>query len=152
MGGPTNDIINGSKITGMGAKVKGKGQLKDLAVKLAQQALARKAKKAAASAAPAPAPATPAAAPVGGKKKGKSGSALFKQKGQFPIELKMSEPLSVDQERKSDYIPADEAKVLGQGKKPRAASAWVAHVKKYASEHGISYKAAMSAAKPSYKK
>jgi hypothetical protein len=156
MGGPSNDIINGSKITGMGAK--GKGQLKDLAVKLAQQALARKAAKAAkkaatpaAPAAPAPAPAAPAA-PVGGKKKGKSGSALFKQKGQFPIELKMSEPLSADQERKSDYIPADEAKVLGQGKKPRAASAWVAHVKKYASEHGISYKAAMSAAKPSYKK
>jgi hypothetical protein len=163
MGGPSNDPVNKGKITGLGLKenveaaeaaaksaVKGKGKLKDLAVKLGQLAVAKKIKK---PAAPAPAAPVAPAPEVGGKKrKGKTGSALFKQKGQFPIEIKQSEPLTVDQERKSDYIPADEAKVLGQGKKPRAASAWINYVKKVAADKGISYKAAMSIAKESYKK
>jgi type III secretion system FlhB-like substrate exporter len=164
MGGPSNDPVNKSKITGMGLKedidaaeaaaksaVKGKGKLKDLVIKTAASALAKKYKlKPAAAVAPAPEAPAPE---VGGKKKGKTGSALFKQKGQYPIELKQSEPLSADMLRKTDYEPADESKVLKAGaKKPRAASAWVAHCKAYAKEHGISYKAAMSAAKPSYKK
>jgi hypothetical protein len=168
MGGPSNDLVNKGKITGMGLKedidaaeaaaksaVKGKGKLKDLVIKTAASALAKKYKlKPAAAVAPVPAPvAAPAAPEVGGKKRGKTGSALFKQKGQYPIELKQSEPLSADMLRKTDYEPTDEAKVLKAGaKKPRAASAWVSHVKAYAKEHGISYKAAMSAAKPSYKK
>ena len=168
IGGPSNDPVNKGKITGMGLKEEveaaesvakksvGKGKLKDLVIKTAASALAKKYKlKPSAPAAPAPAaPAAPVAPEVGGKKrKGKTGSALFKQKGQFPIELKQSEPLSADMLRKTDYEPADEAKVLKAGaKKPRAASAWVSHVKAYAKEHGISYKAALSAAKPSYKK
>lgn len=168
LGGPMNDPVNKGKITGLGLKEDveaaeaaakksvGKGRLKDLVIKTAASALAKK-YKLKPSAAPAPAPASapaPVAPEVGGKKrKGKTGSALFKQKGQFPIELKQSEPLSADQERKTDYIPADESKVLKAGaKKPRAASAWVSHVKAFAKEHGISYKAALSAAKPSYKK
>ena len=36
------------------------------------------------------------------------------------------------------------------GKQKRSAGAWVAHVKAYASQHGISYKQAMSQAKESY--
>jgi hypothetical protein len=165
MGGPSNDPVNKGKISGMGLKedidaaeaaaksaVKGKGRLKDLVIKTASTALAKK-YKLKPGAAPAVAAPEASAPEVGGKKKGKTGSALFKQKGQYPIELKQSEPLSADMLRKTDYEPADEAKVLKAGaKKPRAASAWVSHVKAYAKEHGISYKAAMSAAKPSYKK
>ena len=41
--------------------------------------------------------------------------------------------------------------VTGSGK-PRAPNAWVSHVKKYAADHGVSYKEAMSQAKSSYKK
>ena len=41
--------------------------------------------------------------------------------------------------------------VTGSGK-PRAANAWVAHVKKYAADHKVSYKEAMSQAKASYNK
>ena len=37
-------------------------------------------------------------------------------------------------------------------KKPRKPSAWIAHVKAYAKEHGCSYKEALSKAKASYKK
>jgi len=46
---------------------------------------------------------------------------------------------------------AQKVKALGAGK-PRAPNAWVTHVKKYAADHGVSYKEAMSQAKSSYKK
>ena len=164
MGGPSNDPVNKGKISGMGLKedidaaeaaaksaVKGKGRLKDLVIKTASTALAKK-YKLKPGAAPAVAAPEASAPEVGGKKKGKTGSALFKQKGQYPIELKQSEPLSADMLRKTDYEPADESKVLKAGKKPRAASKWVDHVKKVAADKGISYKAAMSIAKESYKK
>ena len=41
---------------------------------------------------------------------------------------------------------------LGKEKKPRKPSAWIAHVRSYAKEHGCTYKEAMSRAKETYKK
>jgi hypothetical protein len=49
----------------------------------------------------------------------------------------------------------DAHKMLGAGRKKSASakpSAWIQHVKKYASDHKVSYKEAMSKAKASYKK
>jgi len=46
---------------------------------------------------------------------------------------------------------AQKVKALGAGK-PRVPNVWVSHVKKYAADHGVSYKEAMSQAKASYKK
>ena len=43
-------------------------------------------------------------------------------------------------------------KALSGGGVPRRPSAWISHVKAYASEHGISYKEALSKAKATYKK
>lgn len=43
-------------------------------------------------------------------------------------------------------------KIKGKGKGKRAPSAWVTHVKKYASENGCSYKQAMSQASKTYRK
>jgi hypothetical protein len=116
-----------------------------------------------------------------GKGKGKTGSALFDSKGIFPLETKQSEPLTLDEQRKTNYIPNDESKVLGGNLlgdllihhaktivKPiidnvknkvvkkvggtKPASKWVDHVKNYAKEHGISYKLALSQAKATYNK
>jgi len=46
---------------------------------------------------------------------------------------------------------AQKVKALGAGK-TRVPNVWVTHVKKYAADHGVSYKEAMSQAKASYKK
>ena len=47
---------------------------------------------------------------------------------------------------------ASTVKSIAGGAAPRKPSAWIAHVKSYAKEHGIPYKEAMSQAKATYKK
>jgi len=51
---------------------------------------------------------------------------------------------------KGEHHASAVKEIAGAGKK--APSAWIAHVKAYAAEHGIPYKEAMSKAKDSYKK
>lgn len=138
MGGPSNDPVNKGKISGEGLLDVVKTQL----IKAAAVKLAKKMKQPVAA---------PAVAPRGGKRKEKTGSALFKQSGTYPIELKQSENLSEDMLRKTNYVPEGEENVLKAGKKPRGPNPWVAHVKKYAAENGVSYRVAMKAAKSTYK-
>ena len=55
-------------------------------------------------------------------------------------------------EAKKQKAELKKLKKIDGGKKARAPSAWVAHCKAYAKQHGCSYKEAMSKAKATYKK
>ena len=181
MGGPSNDPVNRGKITGGRRRrgVIGKGdseedaelaEIFDKKMKLIKPIYSKPAAARSSVAVPKSPEEkrkreeSPKEKPAK-KGKGKTGSALFKQKGSFPLDVKAGVPetpmeeITGDKEFGAGRKKAKKGGMLktlmpgstlsGCGKK---SSPWIEHCKAYAKAHSCSYKDAMKAAKASYKK
>jgi hypothetical protein len=142
LGGPSNDVVNGSKITG--------GRVVGVVHPKYMKPIGEKYEGATLGA---------------GRKAKKTGSALFKTQAVLPLDVKSGIPPTEAQVEELQKFK----EIEGNGKKggklktllhsssfsggaKRKPSAWIQHVKDYASKHGMKYGDALKSAKASYKK